>query len=336
MGRAVFRNTTLSNSNMKYILIWTNKVFTLNITSECKMKNCLITDNKNLLPVENFDALIFHIPIDGSKRDFKPSKRSQQQRYIFFNRETPLTMNPKMNNVHYILKNFFNWTMTYRPDSDIRYAYGDFKKQITSYTMPSKEFLRNKTRSVAWIVSNCKDSSRRLHLARKLSQHIDVDIYGKCGNLSCSRNGNECYEMIEKKYKFYLGFENSYCDGYITEKMHRTLEYNIIPIVYGAGDYKVFAPPHSVINVEDFDNVEDLANYLKFLMNDDEKYFRYFEWKRNHVLLERYVRPMCRLCEMLNDPEQTTKVYEDIEDWYFGKKPPHCKMGNELPRIVFS
>lgn len=332
---AVLNRTSL-NSDMKYVLIWTPKVFNLNITEECSVRNCFITDDKNFLPVENFNALIFHIPKGRFMEEIKPSKRSQHQRYIFFNRETPLTMNPKLKNVQYILKNFFNWTMTYRPDSDIRFGYGDFKKQITNYEMPSKEFLRNKTRAVAWFVSNCKNNSRRGDIARKLSKYIDVDIYGKCGNLSCPRGENKCYEMVENKYRFYLGFENSYCNGYVTEKMYRTLRYNVIPIVYGAGDYKTLAPPHSVINVEDFDSVESLADYLQLLTNNDEKYLSYFEWKRNYIYQDNYVKPACRLCEMLNDPEQPRKVYEDIEDWYFGTNSSQCRIGSELPRIVFS
>ena len=40
----------------------------------------------------------------------------------------------------------------------------------------------------------------------------------------------------------------------------------IVPIVMGGGNYAIDAPPHSVINVNDFSSVENLASYLKYLM----------------------------------------------------------------------
>ena len=41
-----------------------------------------------------------------------------------------------------------------------------------------------------------------------------------------------------------------------------------IPVVFGGSsrrDYDLVAPPHSFIHVEDFDNVQSLADYLHYL-----------------------------------------------------------------------
>lgn len=258
---------------------------------------------------------------------------SLSDRYIFGNGETPLRFHGR--NVQYAFDNFYNWTMTYRFDSDIVRRHGYTVKSKTDYVMPSPDFVRAKNRSVAWFVSNCNTAvSRRWELAQKLSKYIDVDIYGSCGNFTC-KNHDKCNDMLENNYRFYLSFENSYCKDYTTEKLFRTLQKNIIPIVYGGGDYSRVAPPHSVINVEDFDSVQSLANYLKELEKDVDRYLQYFEWKKNYYIDGGNEITVCKLCEMLNDHNLQAKTYENINDWWFSSSKSGCKMGNQLPEIVF-
>ena len=59
----------------------------------------------------------------------------------------------------------------------------------------------------------------RLQYATELSQYISVDIYGACGTMKCPRSeSGNCNDLLRTKYKFYLAFENSNCEDYITEK----------------------------------------------------------------------------------------------------------------------
>lgn len=39
--------------------------------------------------------------------------------------------------------------------------------------------------------------------------------------------------MLDTDYLFYLAFENSICDDYVTEKLYSALRRNIIPVVFG-------------------------------------------------------------------------------------------------------
>ena len=83
-------------------------------------------------------------------------------------------MNSKINGRFH---NFFNWTMTYRMDSDISRPYGwitelnnpsfypaDVRDWMTPRPLhPEERALRThpKSKMVAWIVSNCNTHSNR-------------------------------------------------------------------------------------------------------------------------------------------------------------------------------
>jgi glycoprotein 3-alpha-L-fucosyltransferase len=73
---------------------------------------------------------------------------------------------------------------------------------------------------VAWLVSNCHESNNRQKYVHELKKYIPVDIYGGCGTMKCPiSNKTECFEMLDRDYKFYLAFENANCKDYITEKL---------------------------------------------------------------------------------------------------------------------
>ena len=140
-------------------------------------------------------------------------KSAVLQVWILYLLECPYhTQHMKYNDV-------FNWTATYRRDSDVVAPYerwvGDGRPRAT----PTRNYAANKTRQVAWFVSNCGARNGRLQYARELQKHISVDIFGACGTKRCPRsNQDKCFEMLDNDYKFYLAFENSNCKDYITEK----------------------------------------------------------------------------------------------------------------------
>lgn len=126
---------------------------------------------------------------------------------------------------------------------------------------------------------------RREFYVHVLKQHSRIDIFGKCGKPFCSFDQlNDCYQRIEIDYKFYLSFENSLCRDYITEKFFNLLDRNIVPIVYGAGNYEAIAPPHSYIDALKYTPVQ-LAKYLDILDKNDTLYNEYFWWKPFYKLV---------------------------------------------------
>lgn len=256
--------------NVKYVLHWTptdsvidqylvngNKTF---YQKKCPVKNCFVTSNRDLLNynISAFDVILLHGPnILSNKNLDVPSERSVKQSYIFASMESSAyypVSDARYNNV-------FNFTWTYKINSDIRYGYMVVKdhkgrvigpnvdipwikvEDMISINDSVKEKLDNKNTAVAWFVSNCNSPSKREELAAKIKKELEkynmnVDVYGACGSKSCSRSSmDECLQKLQKDYYFYLAFENSMAEDYVTEKLLHALQNYAVPIVYGGANY---------------------------------------------------------------------------------------------------
>ncbi|CAG2163711.1 unnamed protein product, partial [Oppiella nova] len=188
-------------------------------TLNCNFSNCLLTEDKSQL--DSVDAVFFHWR-DTSPWDL-PQKHIPGQKWIIYNWEPPVnTLEFKGRSI----ADQIDWVMSYRTDSDIYVPYGSVIPCDNKWQ--NEDLFDGKTRSVAWIVSNCHSDGNREEYVRELAKYIDVDIYGRCGHYECPRD-DSCLKMITKKYKFYLSFENSLCKDYVTEKLFRIAEYDIIP-----------------------------------------------------------------------------------------------------------
>lgn len=254
-----------------YILIWTNAnqfPFTkFNLGSKyfsdigCQFTNCYLTNNTDYFDdVTKFDAILFNsIEVHDISNLTLPAARAMYQTYIFVSPESPMNypVSPNYNN-------FFNWTWTYKLNSDILFTYIAVKDMKGNLMGPSidmhwmdirdmespkndiKTVLKNKTDAVAWFVSHCKTSSNRESyvsvLRNELSVHgLGIDIYGRCPrfcNNKCPiENMNYCYSLLKEKYFFYLAFENSMSEDYVTEKVLTATKNLAVPVVYGGANY---------------------------------------------------------------------------------------------------
>ena len=210
------------------------------------------------------------------------------------------------------------------------------EKQTKEWNLIKERIEAKKTKApVAWMVSNCNTRSRRASYVRELQKYIDIDIYGNCGTLKCGNKRDrqvECYDMIQKNYKFYLSFENSECIDYVTEKLANVLDLDLVPIVLGGTNYTRDSPPHSVIDVYNFQSPRELALYINELDNNMDKYLEYFKWKTKYKVVNGSVAnpsSYCKLCDILHDKKfPKTKTVHNMSAFW----PPANKLC--FPRAI--
>jgi len=103
----------------------------------------------------------------------------------------------------------------------------------------------------------------------ELRRHIEVDVFGKCGKYRCALNNSvDCLAMLENRYFFYLAFENSLCNEYVTEKFWRLVGRDVIAVVLGAANYTSLMPHDTYLDVRDFPSPRHLAEQMRRLMAD--------------------------------------------------------------------
>ncbi|CAK1542384.1 unnamed protein product [Leptosia nina] len=331
---------------MKYILQWTKKFSapfdwmgegnSAFIKYQCKHTNCYVTDDRNyFLDLKEFDAIAFNGRDVINLWPFQmPSHRSTEQKYIFGAMESADNFPACDEN----LDGFFNWTWTYKLDSNFKWGYFTIYNRDGLIVGPKinmvwpemreiddglKNKLRKKTKVVAWFVSNCSTKSRREQYVTELSNELkkygwSVDVYGGCGSLSCPRSSERsCFKMIEDNYHFYLSFENSFSEDYVTEKLLTALNNYAVPIVYGAADYTRFLPEGSYLNARTLGPVH-LAKEMSNIMANKTKYFDFFRWRNHFVYKETDGPDVCNLCDILNNEEKLreTTVWKNFRTWW--------------------
>lgn len=296
----------------------------------CPIKECRISFQRK--DFNKSDAVIF----DGFTLPERATKsKPRDQIWILYHNDSPMTY--RVTDRYHLCKEKFNWTLSYRRDADFYFNMGRFETLEQKNNMNFTNIVNGKSKLVAIVVSNCHTHSKRHEFIQELKKHVAVDIYGRCGPLKCDNNNRfehlqdawsfrpkengDCFKKIENVYKFYLSFENSFCKDYLTEKsLHRILERNIIPVVRGGAEYSIYHPPHSSINVMDFEKPTDLASYLLHLDKNDNEYMQYLQWKqfyRTENVVPVFKEALCNICKGIHNPKRYARIYDDIHAWAF-------------------
>ncbi|XP_053611989.1 alpha-(1,3)-fucosyltransferase C-like [Plodia interpunctella] len=109
--------TSNQDASLRYMGVGSSKFIEMN----CPYKNCYVTDNKNYFSdTMDFDAIVFNgIHMIKLEKSYLPQSRSLSQKFVFAMTE-PV---PMFLSCDEILENLFDWTWTYKLNSDIRWSY---------------------------------------------------------------------------------------------------------------------------------------------------------------------------------------------------------------------
>ncbi|XP_077465325.1 GDP-fucose protein O-fucosyltransferase 4 [Stigmatopora argus] len=284
-----------SNKELPIILWWTGGLFphfpgdTERI--DCATSSCMATSNRKVQLSKKTSSIIFY----GT--DFRayeaPLPRLPHQTWSLFHEESP------MNN--YVLSHspgirLFNYTATFRRESDYPLTLQwlpslSYLLEPTAVSLKEKNRLRREGLApVLYMQSHCDVPSDRDRYVRELMKYIQVDSYGKCLNnkalpahledTSTATGEETSFMRFVSRYKFHLALENGLCPDYMTEKLWRPLHQGCVPVYRGSPVAADWMPNnHSVIFIDDFPSPRALADFLRFLDENDTEYAHYLEFK---------------------------------------------------------
>jgi galactoside alpha-1,3-fucosyltransferase 4 len=271
--------------------------------NKCRVSSCCISYSREDFSKSN--AVVFHSSAIPTLKKIGSIlwRKPKAQKWVWYGQENP-------EKTFYSVKSYngiFDWTITYRKDSNILDPYGYYtpvSNTSDKELFTNKSFSTGKDRLVLWLASNCV--SFRLSVVKEIMKYVHVDVYGKCQHYfhhqrsgSCSRGSAEC-DIVAKRYKFYLALENFNCKDYVSEKYWRNaLVHDIVPVVVAGRYNKDILIPGSYIDILDFPNAKSLASYLKYLDSNDTAYNSYFEWKNKYSFITT-TNWLCDLCELLH------------------------------------
>ena len=239
------------------------------------------------------------------------------------------------------LDGLMNMTLTYHRKSTVP-EWHIFKACMDrrSEKLPARNYSAGKTKGALAYVSNCNSVQYdRLSLMAKLKNYLPVDIYGNCGSPDPCRGGDapaKCRENLHKQYHFYLSFENSLCEDYISEKYWDRLSdtHYMLPVAMGGlsvQEYTEQSPENSFLHVRNFTSIQQLGTYLKSLMDNADAYNGFHKWRESWNVYRRpiYTRfPSCDLCRIANE-----KPYMPADPHLSSKynNPAHCAQYQPFP-----
>mmetsp|Transcript_160437 Transcript_160437/g.293072 ORF Transcript_160437/g.293072 Transcript_160437/m.293072 type:complete len:461 (-) Transcript_160437:40-1422(-) len=255
-----------------------------------------------------------------------PATKPSNQKWVFtFYFEPPVYNSERVGN--YTTKRLngrVDWTMSFDSASDILWPIIRLLPRQHPNMAASRNFAEGKQHLLLWIASNCEGNRFKLmNRLKALLPQGSVHVFGDCGEpVPCpgEDESTSCFKEWFSKYKFYAAFENSLCDGYVSEKFARALGYEMVPVVFGGRsryDYERIAPADSFLYVEDFPSADELAERLLSTASNDTEYNKFFAWRAQFQAQDGTPPAFCELCQRLHNDSHAVQLHSDLTPaWY--------------------
>lgn len=307
-------------------------------------RSCNLTSDKRVFDIA--DAAVFN-PLWMAPHHVVPGAKPHAQRWVLSFQFESAKLHPRARAATSALGSRTDLTMTYMGKSDIFRPFHKLFPATEGSKLPDKttNFAAGKRYLLLWFVSNC-GSRARMELFRRLETLLGKDqvhMHGRCSDrkpvCKSAEDGDPCNIQWMSQYKFYAAFENSRCDGYITEKFFRGLKMSMVPLALGGlgrKDYEHIISGESFLHVDDFPSVEALAKRLGEIDRDDAWYSKFHAWRLTHRVgtgRESFNAAYCELCDRLHEGGKATspKSYgPSLDKWMFGpciRSEPKWKRG---------
>eukprot|EP01116_Phalansterium_solitarium_P000914 TRINITY_DN1075_c0_g1_i1.p1 TRINITY_DN1075_c0_g1~~TRINITY_DN1075_c0_g1_i1.p1 ORF type:complete len:607 (+),score=221.61 TRINITY_DN1075_c0_g1_i1:865-2685(+) len=199
--------------------------------------------------------------------------------------------------------------------------WGGVGHNVSQFLKPPPPKYKDK--GIVAMITNCGSGGAymRIDYLHELMQYVKIDSYGQCLHNKdmpddmrfpiYSDHGSSMRNKVTvfRDYKFVITFENNNVTDYVTEKMCNVLQAGAVPIYMGAPNVHPDWTPgeKSIIQTDNFKGPQDLAKHLQFLLDNDEEYYKYFDWKKRGLswqFQQRYADcefygAECRLCKYI-------------------------------------
>ncbi|XP_071109350.1 alpha-(1,3)-fucosyltransferase C-like [Haliotis cracherodii] len=273
----------------------------------CAQQACEISKD-----VLSADAVVFDLL---TLRGVKPPNKPSHQSWVLLSLHPPRQYD--FSDVLTLWNDKFNWTMSYRLDSDIV-----IPSNVLFYNPTKKkdfgDMFQRKTGQVLWVTNDCNTPSMRERYVEQLRRHITVDVYAACGESNASHAGLTSFMTLQQKYKFYLAFEKDLCVDFITDELFQTFHTDIIPVVRSGAQYGTLFPHGTYINTADYAGPADLARYLLSLETNVTEYVHLLKRKSLFQLSSKLTTlqsGFCDLCIKLHNLPYFENRYFNIHKW---------------------
>ena len=221
-----------------------------------------------------------------------------------------IEFNPKKHLYFPLWALFVNWY--YKDQPRPLPSNPTYHVNLNDLDYPDHRYIK-KTKFCCFINNNPIDD--RIDIFNRLSKYKKVDSYGYLhNNMGKSLRGSELDKInLLKEYKFTIAFENSFHDGYNTEKIIQPLSVQCIPLYKGGQKYKKYLNPRYILDFTDYSKWDTLIEEIISLDSDDNLYDeRFYQYnKRNSPVLE--------YDEV--SPIKLTRIGDDFEDSINELKP---------------